>query len=109
MGIAKDKVEGTVVFGRSGFGSHLDAAATWALIFCRIRILIDFDLLDCRRRNSEVVNLHSVYDERDSIRACTAGIKKSRHRANVILIEYRQVAQRLLAQGDGIFVVRSFR
>jgi len=77
MCVTKDEIKGAVILRRARFCCHLDTTATWALIFRRIWILIDLDLFDRRRRDSEIVHLHAVDDERYTVSADTAGIKEA--------------------------------
>jgi len=51
-------------------------------------ILVDFDLLNCGRRDSKIINLHPICNQCGSIRTNATWIQESRHGGDVILIEH---------------------
>jgi hypothetical protein len=95
-GIAEDHVCGTTKGVRASLGHHLDAAPAGPGELGRIRVLIDLDLLDRRWAHANAVRLDPVDDESDAVGTDGGGVEESRHRADIVLIEDRQVFERRL-------------
>ena len=55
----------------------------------RVRILVDFHLLNGGSRHSRAVRFDSIHHQCDTIRARGTVIEKARHRGDVVLIEHR--------------------
>lgn len=85
-----------MILHRPRLEHDFDAAAAGTRVLRRIRILIDLDLLNGRRRNVQVVDFDAVDHQRRAVRADCARIEEARHRREHVLVEYRQVLDRLV-------------
>ena len=100
--VAKREVDRPAVFVGSRLGDDLDAAASLPRELRGIRILIQLDLLDRRRRDSDLASLHAVDYERDtSGRGC---VEKPRERADDVAIEDGQASQVVIVHHNRVTI-----
>ena len=76
--------------------------------FGRVGILVDLDLLNCRCREC-TVHLDSIHNQGHTAGPQRAAVQEPRHCSNVILIEYRQVIERLLIDRDDVAILTRVR
>jgi hypothetical protein len=106
MVIAKDEVESSVEGRGAGLGNDIDAAAARARVFGGVRIVIDLDFLDRGGRDSRAAGFYAVHQDGHAAGRHRAGIEKSRHRSDVVLVENRQVIECLPVQSNRVAVGR---
>ena len=88
-----------------GLGNDLNAASAGARVLGGVRIIINLDFLNRRRRYTCSIRLHPVNDDRHSARRDRAGIEESRHGTDIVLVEDRQIVHRLSRQRCVIAVI----
>ncbi len=102
--IAEDDVRVAVVLLRARLDENLDAATARPRVLGRVRVLIDLDLLDGGRAHVEAVDLHPVdYDGR-SARPERARVQQLRQRRHVVVVDRRQILERVLIDRDRVGV-----
>ena len=106
MCIAEREVERPVIRVGPGLRHDLDPSAPRTLELRRVRILIDFHLLDRRRRDADSARFHAVHDQRDPAARGRARVEEPRQRPDDVAVEDRKVLQRLVVNDDCVAVRR---
>src|SRR5947209_10326447 len=75
--ITKQEIESAMITGRAPLGNDLKPCTAWPRKEDRIRILIDFDFLDRRRRNARTVRLDAIHHQRDAIGSSRVIVQKA--------------------------------
>src|SRR6266478_2174566 len=66
-GIAKQKVQGSVIVRRPSFGNDFQASPAGTREARRVRIVVDLYFLNGRRSDARSVGFHAVHDQRDPV------------------------------------------
>ena len=88
--VAEREVEGAVIGVAAGLGDDLDPAAPGTLEFRGIRILVDLDLLDRRRRHADLARLHAVHDQRGAVGTERRRVEETRQGPEDVAVEDRE-------------------
>src|SRR5580704_12630885 len=87
----------------------LDTRPTRSGKECRVRILIDLDVLDCRRRDTWPIRFDSVYNQRHAIRSGSVWVQEARQGSDVVLIEDGKAIQSISVDRVAVLVLADFR
>ncbi len=94
-----------MIFLRPRLGDDFDTAPARPRKLGRIGILVDLHLLDRAGRDRYTCRFESIHDHSDTAGSNGSGIQEARHRPDVILIEDRQILERLVAHCNRVEVL----